>query len=72
MLVLSRKRGERIVIDESITITVLEVCGNRVKLGFAAPIETPIARDEIRPLMESPKLNLVPGARYPFVSRSSE
>ena len=36
MLVLSRKCGEAIVIADNITVTVLEVQGNRVKLGFAA------------------------------------
>lgn len=48
MLVLSRKRGEVIVIGEHVTVTVLEVRGDRVKLGFAAPAETPIRREEIR------------------------
>ncbi len=47
MLVLSRKRGERIVIGEHVTVTVLEVHGDRVKLGFAAPPEMPIHREEI-------------------------
>ena len=47
MLVLSRKRGEGIVIGEHVTVTVLEVRGDRVKLGFIAPAETPIHREEI-------------------------
>ncbi len=47
MLVLSRKCGEAIVIGENVTLTVLEVQGNRVKLGFAAPGETPIHRAEV-------------------------
>ena len=52
MLVLSRKRGEKIVIGEHVTITVLEVRGDRVKLGFTAPAETPIHREEIHSRME--------------------
>ena len=52
MLVLSRKRGERIVIGEHVTVTVLEVQGDRVKLGFAAPAEMPIHREEIHWRME--------------------
>ena len=41
MLVLSRKRGEQIVIPgSSITITVVEVKGASVRLGIAAPAET--------------------------------
>ncbi len=47
MLVLSRKCGEAIVIADNITVTVLEVHGSRVKLGFAAPGGTPIHRAEI-------------------------
>jgi carbon storage regulator len=47
MLVLSRKRGEEIVIGNGITVTVLEVQGNRVRLGFNAPVEIPIHRKEI-------------------------
>ncbi len=46
MLVLSRKRGERIIVGE-IELTVLEVRGDRVKLGFAGPREIPIHREEI-------------------------
>ena len=52
MLVLSRKRGERIVIGDDITVTVLEVRGDRVKLGFAAPGEVPIHRAEVHQSIE--------------------
>lgn len=47
MLVLSRKRGESIVIDGSITVTVLDVKGDRIRLGFEAPAEVPIYRQEL-------------------------
>ncbi len=47
MLVLSRKVGEAIVIGDGITVTVLSVQGDRVKLGIAAPAEVPIHREEI-------------------------
>jgi carbon storage regulator len=47
MLVLSRKRGEAIVIDDQVTVTVLEVRGDRVKLGFTGPAEVPIHRQEV-------------------------
>ncbi len=47
MLVLSRKRGERTVIGSEITVTVLEVHGDRVKLGFTGPADVPIHREEI-------------------------
>jgi carbon storage regulator len=53
MLVLSRKRGEEIVIGNDITVTVLAVDGDRVKLGITAPAEVPIHREEIFRKIES-------------------
>ena len=47
MLVLSRKRGEAIVIGQGIEVKVLEVRGDRVKLGFCGPKEVPIHRQEV-------------------------
>ena len=47
MLVLTRKPGERIVIDDRITVTVLEVQGNRIRLGVEAPKEIPVMREEL-------------------------
>jgi carbon storage regulator CsrA len=47
MLVLSRKVGERVVIGENIFVTVLEVKGRQVRLGFEAPPEIQIWRGEI-------------------------
>jgi carbon storage regulator len=47
MLVLSRKRSERIVIGSSILITVVKVDGNQVRLGIEAPAALPIVRAEL-------------------------
>ncbi len=47
MLVLSRKFGEVLVIGNSITVTVVAVDGDRVRLGIVAPAEVPIHREEI-------------------------
>ena len=47
MLVLSRKRGETITIGNDITVTVLAVDGDRVKLGVVAPAEVPVHREEV-------------------------
>ena len=47
MLVLTRKVGERIVIDDSIIVEVLEVQGNRVRIGIQAPQGVTILRQEL-------------------------
>lgn len=48
MLVLSRKRGEAIVLPGcSVTVTVVAVEGNRVRLGITAPAEIAVIRDEL-------------------------
>jgi len=52
MLVLSRKEGEQIVVDGGITVTVLEVIGKRVRLGFVAPDDVIILRQEVRDRMK--------------------
>ena len=47
MLVLTRKLGEKILIDSEIEITVLEVRGGKVRLGFKAPGDVSIRRFEL-------------------------
>jgi carbon storage regulator len=47
MLVLSRKRGEAITIGNGVTVTILAVHGDRVKIGVVAPTEVPVHRQEI-------------------------
>lgn len=47
MLVLSRKAGEQITIGNDVTVTVLEVRGNRIRLGIGAPSKVSIKRSEI-------------------------
>ena len=47
MLVLSRKSGERILIDGGIVITVLEACNGKVRLGIQAPEDVLVLRDEL-------------------------
>lgn len=53
MLVLSRKQGERVHVGEEIEVTVLEVRGNRVKLGFLGPSSVPIHRSEVHAKVEA-------------------
>ena len=47
MLVLTRKVGEQIVIGEDIRVTVVAIRGEKVRLGFTAPDEVPIHREEV-------------------------
>lgn len=47
MLALTRKKGESLVINNDIEITVLEIRGDQVKIGISAPKEVPIYRKEV-------------------------
>ena len=47
MLVLTRKKEEKIIIDDDIEITVVEVEGGKVQLGIEAPQEVEIYREEV-------------------------
>ena len=47
MLVLSRKKNESIVINDDITIVVVEIRGDKVRLGIEAPREVPVHRREV-------------------------
>jgi carbon storage regulator len=47
MLVLSRKKNESIVINDDITIVVVEIRGDKVRLGVEAPKEVPVHRNEV-------------------------
>jgi carbon storage regulator len=47
MLVLSRKKNESIVINNEITIVVVEIRGDKVRLGVEAPREVPVHRREV-------------------------
>ena len=49
MLVLSRKRNEQILIDGNITIEVLQVKGNTVRIGISAPRDVKVLRGELKP-----------------------
>jgi carbon storage regulator len=47
MLVLSRKRGERIVIGPNIAVTIVDIRGQKVRLAFDAPRDVSIHRQEV-------------------------
>lgn len=47
MLALTRKKGESLVVNNNIEITVLEIRGDQIKIGIQAPKEVPIYRKEV-------------------------
>lgn len=47
MLVLSRKKNESIVINNDIVITIVEIRGDKVRLGIVAPKDVPVHRQEV-------------------------
>ncbi|HVU85767.1 MAG TPA: carbon storage regulator [Pirellulales bacterium] len=55
MLVLSRKPGEKVLIADEITVSVLSVQGNRVRLGIEAPGEYRVLRAELTQWGETTK-----------------
>jgi len=47
MLVLSRKRDESIIINDNIIITVVDIRGDKVRIGIEAPSTVPVHREEV-------------------------
>ncbi len=47
MLALTRKKGESLVINNNIEVTILDIRGDQVKIGIAAPKEVPVYRKEV-------------------------
>ncbi len=47
MLALTRKKGEAIVVNNNIEITILDIKGDQIKIGISAPKEVPIYRKEV-------------------------
>lgn len=58
MLVLSRNKGEKIVIGNNIVVTVVDIRGDRVRLGFTGPSEVPIHREEVFQRLEAERAEL--------------
>ena len=52
MLVLSRKSNESIVINNNVTVTVVEIRGDKVRLGIVAPKEVQVHRQEVFDLIQ--------------------
>lgn len=59
MLVLSRKKNEAIVINDNIVITVVDIRGDKVRLGINAPTEIPVHRQEVQNAIQAEKKGAV-------------
>ena len=57
MLILTRRIGEKIIIGDDVTITILGVKGNQVRVGIEAPREVQVHRDEIYQRILKERLN---------------
>ncbi len=65
MLVLSRKKNESIIINNDITVTVVEIRGDKVRLGIVAPKEVPVHRQEVFEAIHGKPAPNAPGASDP-------
>ncbi len=63
MLVLSRKKNESIIINDHITVTVVEIRGDKVRLGIDAPKEVTVHRREIYEAIQNQARTLSDGAK---------
>jgi carbon storage regulator len=55
MLVLSRKRSEQIVIGDNVVITIVEIRGDKVRVGIDAPCTVPVHRHEVYTALQREK-----------------
>lgn len=72
MLVLSRKKNESIVINNDITIVVVEIRGDKVRLGVEAPKEVPVHRREVYDAIKRSEMAQETKAAEPLGDPASE
>jgi len=59
MLVFMRRSGERLVVDNHVELTILEIRGNQVRVGIRAPREVPVHRGEVHDAIQRGEPNPV-------------
>ena len=72
MLVLSRKKNESIVINNDIVVTVVEIRGDKVRLGIVAPKEVPVHRQEVYDAIHGSKDSVAPTPAPVVVEKSAD
>jgi carbon storage regulator len=63
MLVLSRKKNESIIINDNITVTVIEIRGDKVRIGIEAPKDVTVHRREVYEAIQNQNRLSEPGAK---------
>ena len=73
MLVLSRRRGERLVIGE-VEVIIVQVSGETVRVGITAPREVPIVRGELvrKEITSSSLTSIIPDSRIETVTNADQ
>jgi carbon storage regulator len=72
MLVLSRQRDESIVIGDNVVITIVDIRGDKVRLGIEAPGEIPVHRQEVYEAIQRENRKAGPSQTGPVASKAPE
>lgn len=67
MLILSRQRGEEVLIGDDIVVRVVDIRGDKVRLGFDAPASVHIDRAELRERIDREGRRAAPGSDDPIL-----
>jgi carbon storage regulator len=67
MLILTRRIGEKLIIGDDVTVTILAVKGNQIRVGIDAPLEVKVHREEIYQKIQSEKKTSLLNNRKPSI-----
>ena len=72
MLLLTRRPGEKLIINDNVTVTVLSIKGNQVRIGIEAPRDVKVHREEIyeRIVKEREAMKVTPMVRHANLGKS--